>query len=374
MTTFTKHRFHVLDGMRGLAAVVVMAYHWFYHEHFIFLRNPFIAVDFFFILSGFVICYAYGTRIDQGLSISDYIARRIGRLYPLMFTSVLIGAPFFYLSTLTAETDFTIRDSLTAFAQNLFMLPYLTGKKVGTDIIALFPGSGPLWSIFFELIASISFPLLFRLSDRKLRAFCLCSLGVLIASAFLRGFTGHGRLLNMDGGWGVENFFGGFPRIAFGFSCGMLLYKLRQETMGTSRAASFRANPWALYAALVGILIFPSYVQGAYPIFAVSVLAPALVWYGSVATCHSRFTIIVSEFLGWLSYPLYCLHWPAFAAVRGLYADGGNGFGVPEPVAAFGAAVVLSIIVGVLIDRLGLQKKLTDLLIRITRRVAQANA
>jgi peptidoglycan/LPS O-acetylase OafA/YrhL len=106
----------------------------------------------------------------------------------------------------------------------------------------------------------------------------------------------------------------------------------------------------------------------------VSVLAPALVWYGSVATCHSRFTIIVSEFLGWLSYPLYCLHWPAFAAVRGLYADGGNGFGVPEPVAAFGAAVVLSIIVGVLIDRLGLQKKLTDLLIRITRRVAQAYA
>jgi RIO-like serine/threonine protein kinase len=57
-----------------------------------------------------------------------------------------------------------------------------------------------------------------------------------------------------------------------------------------------------------------------------------------------------------------------------LPALGGNGFGVPEPVAAFGAAVVLSIIVGVLIDRLGLQKKLTDLLIRITRRVAQANA
>ena len=374
MTTYTKHRFHVLDGMRGLAAVVVMVFHWFYDEHFTLLRNSFIAVDFFFILSGFVICYAYGTRIDQGLSISDYIARRIGRLYPVMFTSVLIGAPLFYLSTLTADTDFTIRDSLTACTQNLFMLPYMTGKKVGTDVIALFPGSGPLWSIFFEMIASISFPLLFRLRDRKLRAFCLCSLGVLIASAFLRGFTGHQRLLNMDAGWGVENFFGGFPRIAFGFSCGMLLYKLRQGTTGASRAASFRANPWALYAALVGILIFPSYVQGAYSIFAVSVLAPALVWYGSAATCHSRFTIIVSEFLGWLSYPLYCLHWPAFAAVRGLYADGGNRFGVPEPVAAFGAAVVLSIIVGVLIDRLGLQKKLTDLLIRTTRRVAQAYA
>ena len=131
MTTYTKNRFHVLDGMRGLAAVVVMIYHWFNDEHFRLLKNPFLAVDFFFILSGFVICYAYGTRIDQGLSISDYIVRRIGRLYPVMFTSVLIGAPIFYLSTLTAETDFTIRDSLTAFAQNLFMLPYMTGKKVG---------------------------------------------------------------------------------------------------------------------------------------------------------------------------------------------------------------------------------------------------
>jgi hypothetical protein len=55
--------------------------------------------------------------------------------------------------------------------------------------------------------------------------------------------------------------------------------RLRLRTTGASRAAGFGANPWALYAALVGILIFPSYLQRAYSIFAVSVLAPALVWY-----------------------------------------------------------------------------------------------
>src|SRR5271163_1950173 len=67
MTAYTKHRFHALDGMRGVAAIVVMVYHYYLDSHLRCLKNPFLAVDFFFILSGFVISHAYGGKLLNGL-------------------------------------------------------------------------------------------------------------------------------------------------------------------------------------------------------------------------------------------------------------------------------------------------------------------
>jgi peptidoglycan/LPS O-acetylase OafA/YrhL len=348
-------------------------YHLFLNRHFVLLKNPFLAVDVFFILSGFIISHAYGRKISQGFSIIEYIVRRIGRLYPLMFISIVTGAPLFYLGTRGEVSNFTGRDALAAFVQNLFMMPYLTGKRAGLYGILLFPGNFPLWSIFFEMVASVSFPFLLRLSDRRLRLFCLCAAGILVVSAFLHGFTGRQHLFDMDSGVNVENFFGGFPRVAFSFSCGMLIYALRERTAGTSsRLATFTVNPWIVYLALVGILIFPSYLQGIYPIFAATVLAPALVWFGSGAICRGRFNIVAAEFLGWLSYPLYCLHIPAFAAVHRLYLHGEDRFGVPEPAAAAAGALALAILAAVLVDRLRVQRRFTGLLVRIAHRVESA--
>jgi peptidoglycan/LPS O-acetylase OafA/YrhL len=91
-TPYTKHRFHTLDGMRGIAAIVVMFIHCLHLDGNYpgWLQNAFIAVDFFFILSGFVVYHAYAEKLKQGMQFRDYVARRVGRLYPLMAVGLLL--------------------------------------------------------------------------------------------------------------------------------------------------------------------------------------------------------------------------------------------------------------------------------------------
>jgi len=84
MTTYSKHRFHVLDGMRGIAAICVMLYHYklFGGSRIAWLHNGFMSVDFFFVLSGFVVLHAYGKKLLTGMAATDYLARRVARLFP----------------------------------------------------------------------------------------------------------------------------------------------------------------------------------------------------------------------------------------------------------------------------------------------------
>src|ERR1700733_9805135 len=96
MTDYTKHRFYVLDGMRGIAAIIVMLYHFYLDMHLRYFKNSFVAVDFFFVLSGFVLCHAYGNKLLNGMSVGEFLARRIGRLYPLFALGVLMGVPFLW--------------------------------------------------------------------------------------------------------------------------------------------------------------------------------------------------------------------------------------------------------------------------------------
>ena len=86
------HRFHVLDGMRGVAALLVVFQH-YYHPFFsVYFPNAFISVDFFFILSGFVVYYAYAERIVAGQPAREYLVRRLARLFPMMALGIALGA------------------------------------------------------------------------------------------------------------------------------------------------------------------------------------------------------------------------------------------------------------------------------------------
>lgn len=153
----------------------------------------------------------------------------------------------------------------------------------------------------------------------------------------------------------------------FGFSCGMLLWRLWRNMNAAHRKTSL--SPWLLYMGLVLMLMFPFIVKGLYPLCAAATLAPLLVWCGSVSTCRDRFTLRVSEFLGWLSYPLYCVHVPILHAMREVYkrTDLLSRFGIPEQIAAVVSALILSVIVGLLNDKLQLQRRLTKLLTKPAR-------
>jgi peptidoglycan/LPS O-acetylase OafA/YrhL len=117
------------------------------------LTNPFLAVDFFFVLSGFVIFHAYEEKLLHRLTASEYLARRLSRLYTLMAVGLLGGLPVLYMRTVSTPSDYTSYDLVSTLATNLAMSPYMSTKTQLVDHVrhnvGLFPSDTPLSSISF---------------------------------------------------------------------------------------------------------------------------------------------------------------------------------------------------------------------------------
>ena len=96
----SKPRFEVLDGLRGVAAIIVVIFHLFevFSESPIdqIINHGYLAVDFFYVLSGFVIGYAYDDRWNK-MSYWDFYKRRLIRLHPMVIASTFLGAFYFFL-------------------------------------------------------------------------------------------------------------------------------------------------------------------------------------------------------------------------------------------------------------------------------------
>src|SRR5580693_10064467 len=95
----SKPRYEILDGLRGVAAVVVVAFHIF-EAHAKsplnqIINHGYLAVDFFFVLSGFVVAYAYDDRWGK-MTQWDFYKRRLIRLQPMVIMGTIIGAALFY--------------------------------------------------------------------------------------------------------------------------------------------------------------------------------------------------------------------------------------------------------------------------------------
>jgi peptidoglycan/LPS O-acetylase OafA/YrhL len=374
MTSFVKHRFHVLDGMRGIAAILVMLFHYNSRWHLPFLKNTYLAVDFFFILSGFVICHSYGEKILGGMSPADYIARRVARLFPMMALGLLIGLPAFYFLTLSGHSDYTRREMAVATVNNLFFVPYLNQKKLFFDgqsqAGVIFPTDNPLWSIFFELVVSVAFIALIRARRLQVGRLCAGLLVLLLITSMAGGFDENWLGLQTPQGWNTENFLSGFPRVFYGFTCGMLIYFLRSAPSPYAWINRFQKIPavhvlW-LYAVLAAILLFPFQLRGLYYFATVALLAPLLVIQGGKAECRNTILLSASEFLGWLSYPVYCLHAPV---INALHALDEHVFSARFGLYCNGAAVVCTLLLASLsafiFDRLKVQPVLGNFLRRL---------
>jgi peptidoglycan/LPS O-acetylase OafA/YrhL len=180
-----------------------------------------------------------------------------------------------------------------------------------------------------------------------------------------------GLYLQLSVGWGTENFFGGFPRVFYGFTCGMLLYQLRSLPSPfrllnwIQRAPSF--HTFILYAGFVGMLLNPHLMKGLYSFGVIIVLAPLLIMQGSNAKCENRAVLATSEFLGWLSYPIYCLHFPVLFGMRVIDKHVGfsTKYGVSCEMMAIMGTIFLATVSAFLFDRLKVQRNLADFLRRI---------
>jgi peptidoglycan/LPS O-acetylase OafA/YrhL len=323
----THNRFDALDGLRGVAAIAVMISH--FSQETVF-KNAYEAVDLFFMLSGFVIAHAYGARLLNGMTTSEYVRRRLIRLYPMLLISLLIALPVFIEAGAVGLSNYSTRNVAAATLDNVFLAPYLGDFGAASmtsiqsvppaqlTIAAIFPSNPPAWSLFFEVLASLAFAVVVRLSTRSIFKVIVFSAFMFLVFSALTVVETHGHgLVDFEQGWSSNRLDGGFFRIAFGFMAGVFLYNIKNTSSKPVRAMMPRvfASIYVLYGLVLVLFLFPMSLRGLYPMLIIFGVAPWLVLFGSTVQCMSSVEIQTARFLGWLSYPIYLLHYPIGQAV-----------------------------------------------------------
>ena len=314
----SKPHYELLDGLRGVAALVVILYHIF--EGYAFasngtidpLNHGYLAVDFFFILSGFVIGYAYDDRWGKGLTMKNFFKRRLIRLHPMVIMGAVLGAVTFYLQGCVQwdGTHIAISMVMLSLLCTMFFIPAMPG--VGYEVRGngeMFPLNGPCWSLFFEYIGNILYALFIRRLSNKALAVLVAVLGVALALFAVLDISGYG---NIGVGWTLDgvNFAGGTLRMLFPFSMGMLLSR-------NFKPVKLRGAFWICTIIMIALFAVPYLedakpfcVNGAYEVFCVIVAFPILVWLGASGTTTDKKSTMICKFLGDISYPVYVVHYP----------------------------------------------------------------
>ena len=319
----TKPHYELLDGLRGVAALMVLVYHIF--EGFAFagatngvgdglittFNHGHIAVDFFFILSGFVISYAYDDRW-QNMSIGGFFKRRLIRLHPMLVMGAVIGAvAFCFDGCMRWDGSVTsIGWVMAALLLTMFMIPAVPGAAYEVRVNGeMFPINGPMWSLFFEYVGNILYALIVRRLPTKALAVLAAILGVLHAYIFVGDLSGYD---SVGVGWTIDavNFCGGLVRMLFPFTVGMLLAR-------KFSARSVKGAFWICSALLIAIFSVPYLVcdkeisiNSLYEVICIAAVFPFIVWLGACGKSENGVTSRVNRFLGEISYPLYIVHYP----------------------------------------------------------------
>jgi len=215
----TKPHYPILDGLRGVAALMVVAFHLCEahatsHQDQL-INHGYLAVDFFFLLSGFVIGYAYDDRWGR-LTVGGFFKRRLVRLQPLVVLGMVIGAGFFYFQE---SALWPAIGQTPGWKMLLVMLIgcFLVPVPVSLDVRGwheTFPLNGPGWSLFFEYVANV----LYATVVRKFSNVALGILVVLAAGALLH-LAVTSPEGNVIGGWSLEprQLHIGFARMMYPF-------------------------------------------------------------------------------------------------------------------------------------------------------------
>jgi len=301
-----KPHFIVLDGLRGVAAVGVVIFHfmemviWPYSK--LWIGHGFLAVDFFFCLSGFVMGYAYDDRIGS-MGLGSFLKARLIRLHPLVVLGSVLGLLAFYANPFGITPGYGPGKMALIFLASLLLIPYGAMKERGHNLFSL---NAPSWSLFWEYVAN----LVFGIALYRVRRGALVALTV--AGAVLLCWVGH-RAGNLPGGWSSRNFWDGGVRVAFSFMAGLLVYRMgwRPRT---------RLGFAALSVLLVLALVMP-YARGGWvrEVIVIVVYFPLLVALGAGATVSPRVQRLC-RLSGDLSYPLYMTHY-SIIWIWGDYAE-----------------------------------------------------
>lgn len=215
----SKQHFEILDGLRGIAAFAVVVFHfmeWIYTDPSKnFIGHGFLAVDFFFCLSGLVIGYAYDERIAK-MGLKNFFISRIIRLHPLVIAGSILGLLTFLLDPFGGHLElYSVGKIILTFICSIFLIPLPVIADRGFN---LFSFNAPAWSLFWEYIANIVYAfVLYRIGRNVL-------LLLTILSAIAICYVGY-NAGNLLGGWSGPTFWDGFARISYSFLAGLLIYR-----------------------------------------------------------------------------------------------------------------------------------------------------
>lgn len=301
----SKTHFQILDGLRGIAALAIVVFHfmeWIYPDSSQnFIGHGFLAVDFFFCLSGFVIGYAYDSRI-QKMGMKQFFISRLIRLQPMVIIGSILGLLAFLADPFaTYQFTYSYGRILLLFICSLLLIPFPVMQERSYNLFGL---NAPSWSLFWEYVANIFYAfILSRVPRRFLILFILPAVFFLFYTNYTKG--------NLLGGWAGENFWDGGIRIWYSFTAGLIIYRYNliiKNNIGF----------YSLGLLLILAFLSPHFsFNGIFEACVVSFYFPLIVSLGAGSVLHPK-TAAVCKFSGDVSYPLYMTHY-SFIWIFGNY-------------------------------------------------------
>ena len=310
----SKSHYKILDGLRGVAAIIVVLFHTLeifsggIHTKQI-INHGYLAVDFFFVLSGFVVGHAYDDRWNK-MTIGGFFKRRLIRLHPMIVIGMIIGATCFYFSA--SPILFPNINQIPIWKLLLVMVIGFTLIPVPASLDIrgwgeMHPLNGPAWTLFFEYIGNLLYALILRKLSNKILAVLVFVAGCALVHMAVTSPNG-----DVIGGWSIEpaQLRIGFTRFLYPFLAGLLLSRIIRP--------GFIKNSF-IYCTMFIILIlsFPRiggtndlWLNGLYDSLAIIILFPLIVFMGASGQMKGKNSQVLCQFLGNISYPIYIVHYP----------------------------------------------------------------
>lgn len=310
--TDSKSHYKILDGLRGVAAVIVVMFHILEtfsggdHSKQI-INHGYLAVDFFFVLSGFVIGYAYDDRWGK-MSLGGFFKRRLIRLQPMIIMGMLIGAVTFYFQD---SSFFPAISGTPVWKLILVTVIGFTLIPVGSSLDIrgwqeMHPLNGPAWSLFFEYIGNILYALFIRKFSNKVLAALVFIAGVALIHLAVTSPNG-----DVIGGWSIEpqQFRIGLTRLLYPFFAGLLLSRICKPGK-IKNAFLWSSLLLIIFLAIPRIGGAQLWLNGIYDSLIIILAFPLIVFLGASGDVKGEFASKTNKFLGDISYPIYIIHYP----------------------------------------------------------------
>lgn len=271
------------------------------------INHGYLAVDFFFALSGFVVGYAYDDRWGR-MGMGGFFARRLIRLHPMVIMGSIVGAVTFYFGTselfpLIAKTP--VWHTLLVMLVGCTMLPLLPSMDI-RGWQETYPLNGPAWTLFYEYFANGLYAVVLR---RLSKAILAVLVAVAAAAVIHLGLTSANG--NFAGGWTLDGtgLHIGFTRLMYPFLAGLLLFRFG-KTIRVPHAF------WVCSALIVLVLAAPRFggkghywMNGLYEAFCILVIFPLVIATGAGGVLGGKYSAQICGFLGRISYPIYITHY-----------------------------------------------------------------